>query len=77
MMNIDSWKLVTVAGSQVYYVLVDDHGKTRAQGRRNLCEAVKQSYRFNDDTMQRNERLAFYGVMDHKTPARKASTATP
>lgn len=63
MMNTNQWKLVVVSGPGQYFVLVDDKGKTRAQGRRNLCEAVRQSYKFNDDRAQRSERMAFYGVV--------------
>lgn len=63
-MHVANWQLMPInAGNSQFFVLVDDKGRTKAQGRKNLCEAVKQSYRFMDDANQRRERLAFYGVV--------------
>lgn len=64
MPSTDNWQIVPVqSGPGQFFVLVDGKGKTKAQGRKALCDCVKQSYKYEDTTAQRNERLAFYGVL--------------
>lgn len=63
-MNTKEWKVVPVqCGPGQFFVLVDHQSRTRAQGRKELCEAVRASYKHNDDRAQRCERLSFYGVV--------------
>lgn len=63
-MQVDQWKIVpTTVGNGTFYVLVDSEGKTKAQGRKALCDAVLASNKFNDDARQRSERFAFYGIV--------------
>lgn len=62
-MNTKEWKVVPVqCGPGQFFVLVDNKDHTRAQGRRELCEAVKASHKHNDTAAQRSERFGFYGV---------------
>lgn len=63
-MNTKEWRVVPVqAGPGQFFVLVDRKGYPRAQGRKELCEAVKASYKHNDDAAQRSERFGFYGIV--------------
>lgn len=63
-MNTKEWKVVPVqCGPGQFFVLVDRKGSTRAQGRKELCEAVRAAYKHNDTPAQRSERFGFYGVL--------------
>lgn len=73
-MTGENWKIMPVeAGRVTFYVLIDEKGRTKAQGRRELCETVLRSIKYHDTPEQRRDRFEFNMLMGRTPATRQAA----